>query len=663
MYMKKIALAGNPNSGKTTLFNQLTGSNQYVGNRAGVTVEQKSGITENGRFSVTDLPGVYSLSPYSPEEKITRDFLLNESPDGIINIIDGTTLERNLYLTLQLAELGIPMAAAVNMIDEAEKLGIKIDCGKISAQLGIPVVPISARNGMNLQLLLSELEKAVSNGIIPLPLKYQDTAARLIDGIRNELSDGTKSPDFFAEKLVEGDRDFLPKLKLPERNAIKIKSLLNSAKAHDTAVLIAEERYRLIEKIVENSVRKPSRKVRSISEKIDRIATHRIFAFPIFLLVMLAIFSVTFGTVGNFFSNLINELIFSFVSPNVSALLGRFHASPMVYRLVLEAVVGGVGNVMKFLPQIALLFFCLSVLEDSGYMARGAFITDRFLQKLGLSGKSFIPMIIGFGCTTPAVMAARIESSSRKKLTILLLPFMSCGAKITVYAVFAEAFFPEHAGFIVFSLYLLGIICAVFLGLFLKKPIVGESSSEFVMELPPYRIPDWYSVGKTTWERCKGFIIKAGTVIFVMNIAVWILQNFSPRLIPVENSADSIFGQIGTFIAPIFAPLGFGNWESGVSLLSGFAAKEGIVSTLCVLYLSGTFGLTEALKQHFTPLSAYSYMVFCLLYPPCISAFATMKKELGGWKIPLLSLAIQLSVAYFASLFIYQAGSLIGRLI
>jgi len=668
-----IALIGNPNCGKTTLFNALTGSNQYVGNWAGVTVEKKTGRTIKGNFNITDLPGIYSLSPYSLEERITRDYVINENPDAIINIIDGTNIERNLYLTVQLIELGKPMVLVINMMDDVAAKGWSIDCDYLSKLLGMPIVPISARKSENIDEVLKQVEYVITHKIIPpeitYDLKTQNALNEVYSIIVKNINDAEKIPyNFYAAKLLEGDKEGVKNLKLEKSQLEAVEKIIleyeNNSEYHDREAMLADARYKFIEEVVRKTVVKnDSEETMTISDKIDAVVTNRFLAIPVFLLIMFLMFSFTFGPVGKFLSDIIEILVNDVIASFISGILEKANAPQWTYRLLLDGVVSGVGGILTFLPQIAILFFCLSILEDSGYMARAAFITDRFLRRLGLSGKSFIPMIMGFGCTTPAVMAARTqENINERRMTIMLVPFMSCGAKLTIYALFAGAFFKANKGLVIFSMYILGFLVAIAVGLLLKKTIFKGNMALFVMELPPYRMPMPKSVLKNTWDKCKGFLVKAGTVIFSMSIVIWLLQNFSPSFHMVDDSSQSIFGIIGAAIAPIFAPLGFGTWQASVSLLSGLVAKEAVVSSLGVLYGAGGDSLSAVISSVFTPLSAYSYMVFCLLYVPCVSAFATIKREMGSLKWALVSAAMQIGVAYLVSLLIYQAGSLMGRI-
>lgn len=662
-----VALAGNPNCGKTTLFNALTGSNQYVGNWAGVTVEKKTGQTKDGKFEIVDLPGIYSLSPYSMEEIVSRDYIIKEKPQAIINIIDGTNIERNLYLTVQLVELGIPMILVINMMDDVTAQGGSIDTCYLSKLMGMPIVPISARRGDNIDEVMRQVSYVVENNIIPPEINFDNKTQNALNAIFAEIYDESKTLpySFYASKILEGDQQVIKELGLSDDKLQALEKIAkdyeSSGRYGDRETMLADARYRFIEDVTRKCVVKgKSDDKLTLSDKIDLVVTNRFLALPIFILIMGCIFALTFGPLGTFLSDMIEKLLNDVLSPAVTDFMANAHAPQWTVSLITDGIIGGVGGVITFLPQISILFLCLSVLEDSGYMARAAFITDRFLRKLGLSGKSFIPMLMGFGCTTPAVMATRTqENINERRATIMLIPFMSCGAKLPVYALFAGVFFSAYQGLVVFSMYIIGFILAILVGLILKKTVFKTNKAPFIMELPTYRLPMLSSVLKNTWEKCRGFLVKAGTIIFAMSIVIWVLQSFTPTFQYTQDSAVSIFGRIGSFLAPVFAPLGFGSWQAGVSLLSGLVAKEAVVSTMLVLYSAPSeAALSGAISSVFTPLSAFSFMVFCLLYMPCISAFVTIKKETGSLKWALSSAALQCAVAYVAALAVYQIGSI-----
>ena len=670
----KIALTGNPNSGKTTLFNLYTGSNQYVGNWAGVTVEKKEGSLSYGGEPITlvDLPGIYSLSPYSMEEIITRSVLIDERPDVLIDIIDGSNIERNLYLAVQLMELSVPLVLAVNMMDEVEAKGDRLDCNKLSKLLGVPVIPITARKAKNTQLLLdTAVELARTQDYNPRSpvgnIRYDNTTAQAIRDIYALLWEESRLRElplwFYASKLLEGDQRATETLKLDKKTLEQVERLVQSYEATspygDRETMLADARYKAITAIIgKTMVKQGAEGSLSLSDKIDLVVTNRVLALPIFLLIMFVIFAATFGPVGSFFSDGIEYLLGEVLGGRVTALLDAAQAPGWTYGLLVDAIIGGVGGVLTFLPQIMILFTCLSLLEDSGYMARAAFIMDRLLHKIGLTGKSFIPMLMGFGCTTPAVMAARtMENDRDRKLTIMITPFMSCGAKLPIYALFAGTFFAAHQGRVVFSMYIMGMLVAILSGLLLKNTLFRGKVAPFVMELPPYRLPSPAALGRHVWEKCKGFLIKAGTIIFSMSVVIWLLQNFNWGLQLVEDNTQSIFASIGRAIAPLFAPLGFGSWQAAVSVLAGLVAKETVVSSMMVLYGAGSQAeLAAMLPGVFSSLSAFSFMAFCLLYMPCLSAFVSIKREMNSLKWALGTALFGTGVAYIVSMLIYQIG-------
>ena len=669
MKQKTLAIMGNPNSGKTTLFNKLTGSNQHVGNWPGVTVDRKTGqIHHAGKtIDVVDLPGIYSLSPYTQEEIIAREFVLSDELDGILNIVDAANIERNLYLTMQLISLGLPMVIALNFIDDCRAQGIQIDCDAMSEALGVRVIPISARRGEN----MNELLDAVAGEMHPPArqpayLHGVGAAVRQVSTLLEPLPLRRASLPFYACKLLEGDSHVQQSITLPENIRHEISHIAIGLCSHqnstDNQMIMADVLYDFIEGVVQKSYRRPVNPPLTVTERIDRIVMNKWLALPIFALLMSIMFLTTFGPFGSFLMDTLDGLIQGQLSPAVEATLLRAGASDWVIGLVCDGVIGGVGGVVSFLPQIIILFFFLSILEDTGYLARVAFIMDTLLRKIGLSGKSFVPMLMGFGCTTPAVMAARtMENEKDRRMTIMLTPFMSCGAKLPVYALFAGAFFPEHAGLVTISLYLLGIVMAIVAGFLLKKTVFRGVSSGFVLELPTYRLPTFKGTVRNMLDRAKDFLTKAGTIIFLMSVVIWLLQNFTLTFTVAQSSADSILGQFGQMIAPVFAPLGFGSWEAAVSLLTGLVAKEAVVSTLSVLFGAGgdSAMLSAILADTFTPLAGYCFLVFTLLYMPCMSAFATIKREMGGWRWAFGSAALQISLAWLTAFLIHTLGSLI----
>ena len=669
----RIALAGNPNCGKTTLFNALTGSNQYVGNWPGVTVEKKEGTAHLGdkALTVVDLPGIYSLSPYSMEEIVARDFIIGEAPDCVIDIVDATNLERNLYLTVQLLELERPTVLALNFMDEVEKRGDRIDVARLSKELGIPVVPITARTGEGLEQLLHTAHRQMHLGFTVEPDDLYDDYTHDIHHRMGELihdyAYAANLPAHWASiKLLEGDEVVQQALHLPANVQQQLDAIVaeyeNSSDLGDRETLIADSRYQYIEKVVAASVTKGQQPgTLTLTEKIDKVVTHRIFAIPLFLCTMLVMFVVTFGPFGSWLSDLVGEGIGLFGAWLGNALT-NLGVSHVLVSLICDGIIAGVGGVLTFLPQIALLFLFLSFLEDSGYMSRAAFIMDRLLRRFGLSGKAFIPMLMGFGCSVPAIMGARtMENEKDRRMTILLIPFMSCSAKLPVYGLISAAFFGPWAGLVVFGLYVIGMAVGILSGLFFKKSLFVGEPAPFVLELPPYRLPSLGNMLTHVWQKVKGFLIKAGTLILLMSVILWLLQSFDFSLHMVEDASQSMLGALGGFIAPLFAPLGFGHWQAAVALLTGLIAKEMVVSSLSMFY---GFSLTAASSQvatamvGFTPLSAFSMLVFILLYVPCVAAVSTLFKELGSPKWAWFSIFWQLGCAYVVSLLVYQVGAL-----
>lgn len=670
-----VALVGNPNCGKTTLFNALTGSNQYVGNWPGVTVEKKEGEARLGelRFTVVDLPGIYSLSPYSMEELVARRFILEERPDAIIDIVDATNLERNLYLTMQLLELERPVVLAVNFMDEVEKKGDQIDCGRLSAQLGVPVVPISARDGVNIDRLVQEAHRQMHTGLTLEPDDLYDDFTHAIHHRIGELihdrayAKGIPA-HWAAIKLLGGDSEVARDLELDRDTLDKIDAIAGEYEAAsplgDRETLLADSRYRFVERVVRSAVRRQSREgVRTLTERIDAVATHKYLAIPLFLAMMLLVFLVTFSGPGKWLSDGMAWFMDEVLCPGAAGWLAALRAPAWLSGLIVDGLISGVGGVLTFLPMIALLFLFLSMLEDSGYMARAAFVMDRTLRHFGLSGKAFIPMLMGFGCTVPAVMGARtMENEKDRRMTILLVPFMSCGARLPIYGLMTSAFFPERAGLVVFCLYLLGPVMAIISGLILKRSVFRGEPAPFLLELPPYRMPTLHNIWLHVWERVRDFLTRAGTVIAFMSVAVWFLQNFGFSLQMVENTADSVLAQIGGLAAPVFAPMGFGTWQAAVALLTGLIAKEAVVSSMSLFY---GFSLTDyaaagaAMSATFSPAAALAFLAFCALYTPCVAAIATIRREMNSRSWTALALIWQLGVAWLASYAVYQIAVLV----
>ena len=666
-----FALAGNQNCGKTTLFNALTGSNQHVGNFPGVTVDQKVGEIKDGKSgSVVDLPGIYSLRPYTQEEIVTRDFILKEKPDGIINIVDATNIERNLYLTLQLLELRVPMVLALNMMDEVRANGGTIDVQELSSCLGIPVVPISAVKGEGVSELLDQAVHTARSKTLP---KVYDFCAgdspvhRCIHAVVHMIQDHADKAGvparFAATKLIEGDEGMLRQLQLDQNEKELLEHCIVQMEKEsglDRNAALADMRYSFIENVVDICVVKchESREHRR-SVQMDKILTGKYTALPVFFGVMFLIFYLTFDLIGQNLSDFLS-LGIDKLTMLVDRGLTAYGINPVVHSLIVDGIFAGVGSVLSFLPIIVTLFFFLSILEDTGYMARVAFVMDRLLRRIGLSGRSFVPMLIGFGCTVPAIMATRTVSSDRdRKMTILLTPYMSCSAKIPIYAVFSAAFFPKHAALVMIGLYVTGILLGILLALVLKGTAFRGQPVPFVMELPNYRMPSAKSVGLLLWEKARDFLERAFTVIFLATIIIWFLQTFDAKLNVVTDSADSLLAMVGQFIAGIFRPLGFNDWRVATALISGFTAKEAVVSTLAVLLGTNTAALGSVLGTLFTPLSALSFLVFTLLYTPCIAAVATIRRELGSaWKM-LGVVILQCGVAWLAAMLVYQIGGLL----
>lgn len=665
-----IALAGNPNCGKTTLFNELTGSRQHVGNWPGVTVDKKVGRYKHSGedVNIVDLPGIYSLSPYSAEEIVARDYIINEKPSAIINIVDATNIERNLYLSLQIIETGVPLVIALNMMDEVEAKGDKIYIDKLQKSLGVDIIPIVARSGKGMKELITKtIEIAQSAKMTEKLDVFSNTIEDYIKQMQCVVGENN---DWKAIKLLEGDEIVTNTFLNEKTPSIKddIEKIIEYANENfngDVEASIADQRYKFIEGIVAVTTDKKQKSQElTMSDKIDKIATNKFLAIPVFLLIMYIMFEITFGEsiigIGAFFQGKVDVGINEMLIPSIADFLVGVGASDWSVGLICDGILSGIGAVCTFLPQIIILFLLLSILEDSGYMARAAFVMDKLFRKFGLSGKSFIPMLMGFGCSVPALMSARtLENEKDRKMTMMLIPFMSCGAKLPIYAVFAGAFFASNQSIVLFSLYILGIVVAVLSGILLKNTMFKGQTATFVMELPQYRFPTVKSMVIHMWDKVKGFAIKAGTVLLVATIIIWFTSNFSFSLQMVENMDNSILGKIGIIIAPIFKPLGFGEWRASVSILTGLVAKEAVVSTMGILYgsIDENFLMTT-LQNVFTPVTAYAFMAFCLLYMPCLSAFATMKREMGTWKWAFKAITYQTVTAWVVAFLIYNIGNI-----
>ncbi len=660
-----FALVGNQNCGKTTLFNQLTGSNQHVGNFPGVTVERKSGTARSHRdCTIVDLPGIYAFRPYTDEEIVTRDFILDEKPDGIINIIDATNIERNLYLTLQLMELQTPMVLALNMMDEVRGNGGSVDVEALSQALGIPVVPISAVKNEGVQELMDTAVQTAKQRHLPQVTDFCPFGPvhRCIHAVCHMIEDHAKEMGlpvrFAATKLIENDPILREKLQVHDNELEAMEHAVDQMEAEcglDRNAALADMRYTFIESVCAKTVVKcqESREHRR-SERIDRVLTGKYSAIPVFLLVMMAIFYLTFNVIGKVLSDWLAMGI-DWLTGVVDLGLTAYGINPVVHSLIVDGIFTGVGTVLSFLPIIVTLFFFLSILEDTGYMARVAFVMDQLLRKIGLSGRSIVPMLIGFGCSVPAIMATRTLSSERdRKMTILLTPFMSCSAKIPIYGVFSAAFFPRHAALVMIGLYVTGILVGILAAMVLDQTAFRGNPVPFVMELPNYRFPSLKSVLLLMWDKAKDFLERAFTVIFVATIVIWFLQTFDTRLNVVTDQTESLLAMIGALIAPIFTPLGFGDWRAATALISGFIAKESVVSTLGVL-LGSASDVGAALGTMFAPVTGVSFLVFTLLYTPCVAAITAVRRELGsGWKAAGVAL-LQCCVAWLTSFVVYHA--------
>ncbi|MDD6815627.1 MAG: ferrous iron transport protein B [Firmicutes bacterium] len=662
-----FALAGNQNCGKTTLFNQLTGSNQHVGNFPGVTVDRKDGVIKgHDNTLVTDLPGIYSMSPYTSEEIVTRQFVLDERPKGIINIVDATNIERNLYLTMQLMELDIPMVLALNMMDEVRENGGSIHVNKMEEILGIPVIPISAAKNEGIQELIdhavhvAQYQEKPGRADFCDPDDHDGAVHRCLHAIMHLIEDHARHEGiplrFAASKLAEGDRQMLERLRLDDNEEEMLEHIIKQMEEErgmDHAAAMADMRFAFIQQVCDATVVKPREsKEHARSQKIDRILTGKFTAIPAFVGIMGLVFWLTFGVIGAWLSDLL-DLGITALTNLVDAGLTAYGINPVVHSLVIDGIFNGVGSVLSFLPTIVTLFFFLSILEDSGYMARVAFVMDKLLRKIGLSGRSIVPMLVGFGCTVPGVMASRTLPSERdRKMTILLTPFMSCSAKLPIYGFFSMVFFPDHSALVMILLYFTGILVGILFALLMRGTFFRGEPVPFVMELPNYRLPGLKNVGQLLWEKARDFLQRAFTVIFVATIIIWFLQTFDSRLNVVQDSQQSLLALGAGLISPIFAPLGFGDWRISTALITGFMAKESVVSTLTVLL--GGSDLTTLL----TPLAAASLLVFCLLYTPCVAAISSIKRERGGkWAAGVV--VLQCVIAWLCALVVYFLGSLL----
>lgn len=664
-----FALAGNQNCGKTTLFNALTGANQHVGNFPGVTVDQKIGVIRNTEHQVVDLPGIYSVRPYSQEEIVTRDFILRQQPDVVINIVDATNIERNLYLTLQLLTLRIPTVIALNMMDELHGNGGSVDVKRMSELLGVPVVPISAVKKQGISELVDTIVQTGKAKMIPQVLDFcpDGPVHRCIHAVSHIIEDHASrlgiSRRFCAMRLIEGEQEFFDALQLSQNETELIEHSvieMETDRGLDRNAALADMRYNFIESVCSECVVKAQEsKEHRRSMQIDKVLTNRYLAIPLFAAIMGLVFFFTFHLFGAWLSDLLAYAIDG-LTMLADDLLTQYGINPVVHSLLIDGIFSGVGSVLSFLPLIVVLFFFLSILEDSGYMARVAFVMDKLLRKIGLSGRSFVPMLIGFGCSVPGIMATRTLSSNRdRKMTILLTPYMSCSAKIPIYSMFAAAFFPGRELPVMIILYFGGMVVGVLVALLLKKTAFRGEPIPFVMELPNYRFPSARSVLLLMWEKAKDFLQRAFTVIFVATVLIWFLQTFDIRFNVVSDSANSILATLGRLVAPIFTPLGFGDWRMVTALVSGFTAKEAVVSTFGVILGVGTEQLGAALHSIFTTASACSFLTFCLLYTPCVAAVATIRRELNSGVKTVFVVVMQCVVAWIAAFLVYRLGVLL----
>ena len=657
-----FALAGNQNCGKTTLFNYLTGSNQHVGNWPGVTVEHKEGIVRKyPGVTIVDLPGIYSLSPYTDEEVISRNYLIDEKPDGIINIIDATNLERSLYLTLQIAELGIPMVIALNMMDELQHNGDSINIPELEKDLGIPIIPITARSGNGVaELMEKAIEAALQNAVPPLVDICEGEVHKALHSIAHLMEDKANqkhySPRYVATKLIEDDPLMKTAISLSPRESEIIEGIVRQMEEDtglDREAAIADSRYQFITRVsAANLKRRRSFGEPTLSNKIDKILTHKYLAIPVFIAVMLLVFWVAFGPIGTAVSDLFTAVIDKGIQA-ADAGLTVYGISPWVHDLIINGVLAGVGSVLGVLPVILVLFTCLSVLEDCGYISRAAFIMDRALSRLGLTGRSFIPMLMGFGCTVPAVMGARtLDNMKDRRMTVFLTPFMSCSAKVPVYTLFIAAFFTRGRTLIMAAFYLLGFLVAILYGLILRRTIFRGKPAPFIIELPPYRMPTVQNVLRNLWDKAKDFVERAITLILAATVIIWFLQHVDLRFYMVSDNSKSILASVCSLIAPVFRPLGFGNWQSVASLVTGILAKESVLSTMSVLYKAeGT------VTGGFSTVTAISFLTFFLLYPPCVASMSVMKREIGR-KWTILSIVLQILVAWLGAFAVYHIALL-----
>lgn len=663
--MTTIALVGNPNSGKTTLFNALTGSNQHVGNWPGVTVEKKVGLVKynNKKYEIVDLPGTYSLGAFSEDEIVARDFILKGNPDVVINVIDATNIERNLYLTSQLIEMGTKVILALNMMDEAKAKNIEIDLDKLSKELGLPIVATVASKKQGIKDLLKATAEYIDSENRVKAFTYNDTIQKGIESIKPLLagSEYIYPDNWLAIKILEKDRDILDYVDKNGSQALKDKAREIQGLDSDIELEIIDNRYNFIGDVLSNSVKRPIDPKISLTDKIDKVVTHKFWGIPIFAFIMFIVFQLTFTIGEDILGGFVESLIAS-LGGYVEGVLINISAPALLTSFVIDGIFGGLGAVVVFVPLIVVLYFFLGILEDTGYMARAAYVMDGIMRKLGLHGKTFISMIIGFGCNVPGIMATRtLENKKDRMIAILINPFMSCGARIPIYMLFIAAFFPDKGGLVLFSLYLLGIAMALVVGKIFSKTLFKGESSDFIMELPPYRLPSISSVLRNMWDKVWDFLYRAGTVIFVVVSFLWVLSILPFGVEP--SSQASYLGRIGTVVAPIFKPAGFGTWQAAVSLFSGIAAKEAVVGVLGMVYAAGSSdpgALAVQIQNVFTPLTALSFMVMVLFYTPCAAAIATVKKETNSYKWAIFMAIYTFVIGWVAAVLVYQVGTLLG---